>query len=189
MKRRICIAMALMNKSNIVFLDEPTSVLDVQSVLIIREIIRKLNQEGLTIFITTHNLEEASQMCDRVAIINRGKIAAIDTPEKLKRTVQGLQSIEVAFATAPVNALNDLKELPGSREVVKEGDKFRLFTDDPSSVLALVWKYSESNNLKIITINTLGPSLEDVFVNLTGIRPATEEPQRGAQRNDKKQHR
>ena len=111
MKRRICIAMALMNKSSIVFLDEPTSGLDVQSVLIIRETIRKLNQEGLTIFITTHNLEEASQMCDRVAIINHGKIAAIDTPEKLKRTIHGLQSVEVAFATTPVDALNDLKEL------------------------------------------------------------------------------
>src|SRR3989304_2382836 len=115
MKRRICIAMALMNRSSIVFLDEPTSGLDVQSVLIIRDLIRKLNQQGLTIFITTHNLEEASQMCDRVAIINRGKIAAIDQPEKLKRTVQGLQSVDVAFATTPVNALRELKELPDTR--------------------------------------------------------------------------
>jgi ABC-2 type transport system ATP-binding protein len=186
MKRRICIAMALMNRSSIVFLDEPTSGLDVQSVLVIRETVRKLNQEGLTIFITTHNLEEASQMCDRVAIINRGKIAAIDTPEKLKRTVQGLQSVEVAFAATPLNALNDLKGLPGIREVVKEGDKFRLFTDDPSSVLASVWNYSQKNKLKLITVNTLGPSLEDVFVNLTGIRPTTEESKRGAQSNDKR---
>ena len=178
MKRRICIAMALMNKSSIVFLDEPTSGLDVQSVLIIRETIRKLNQEGLTIFITTHNLEEASQMCDRVAIINHGKIAAIGTPEKLKRTVQGLQSVEIAFETTPINALNDLKELPNTREIVKAGDKFRLFTDDPSSVLASVWNYAQNNNLKLVTVNTLGPSLEDVFVSLTGSRPATEETNR-----------
>src|SRR3990170_5675647 len=92
MKRRICIAMALMNRSRILFLDEPTSGLDVQSVLIIRDLIRKLNQQGLTIFLTTHNIEEASQMCDRVAIINHGKIAAIDTPERLKRTMESLQS-------------------------------------------------------------------------------------------------
>ncbi len=175
MKRRICIAMALMNRSSIVFLDEPTSGLDVQSVLIIRETIRKLNQEGLTIFITTHNLEEASQMCDRVAIINHGKIAAIGTPEKLKRTVQGLQSVEIAFETTPINALSQLKELPSIREIIKAGDKFRLFTDDPSSVLASVWNYAQNNNLKLVTINTLGPSLEDVFVSLTGSRPATEE--------------
>src|SRR4030042_1056935 len=146
MKRRVCISMALMNQANIVFLDEPTSGLDVQSVLIIREMIRELNQKGLTIFITTHNLEEASQMCDRVAIINHGKIAAIGTPKKLKRTVQGLQSVEVAFAVTPADALKDLEKLPSTREVVKEGDKFRLFTDDSSKVLASVWAYSQSNN-------------------------------------------
>ena len=179
MKRRICIAMALMNKSNIIFLDEPTSGLDVQSVLIIRDLIRKLNQEGLTIFITTHNIEEASQMCDRVAIINHGKIAAIDTPEKLKRTVQSLRSVEVAFETTPQDALKALKELPKVNEAVKEGDKFRLFTDDPASVLASTWDYTQSNKLKLITVNTLGPSLEDVFVKLTGIRPATEGNERG----------
>jgi len=179
MKRRICIAMALMNRSSIVFLDEPTSGLDVQSVLIIRETIRKLNQQGLTIFITTHNLEEASQMCDRVAIINHGKIAAIGTPEKLKRTLQGLQSVEIAFEKTPNDALSDLKDLPNTREVVKAGDKFRLFTDDPSSVLASVWNYAQNNNLKLVTVNTLGPSLEDVFVSLTGSRPATEEINRG----------
>jgi ABC-2 type transport system ATP-binding protein len=174
MKRRICIAMALMNKASIIFLDEPTSGLDVQSVLIIRDLIRKLNQEGLTIFITTHNIEEASQMCDRVAIINHGKIAAIDTPEKLKRTVESLQSVEVAFEGPHPDALKGLKELPKVSEIVKEGDKFKLFTDDPSSVLASIWNYAQSNNLKLITVNTVGPSLEDVFVKLTGIRPATE---------------
>jgi ABC-2 type transport system ATP-binding protein len=174
MKRRICIAMALMNRSSILFLDEPTTGLDVQSVLIIRDLIRKLNQQDLTIFITTHNIEEASQMCDRVAIINRGKIAAIDTPERLKRTVESLQSIEVAFETAPPDALKGLGEIPSVSEVVKEGDKFRLFTNDTSSVLASAWDYSQKNKLKLITVNTLGPSLEDVFVKLTGIRPATE---------------
>ena len=174
MKRRVCIAMALMNKSNVIFLDEPTSGLDVQSVLIIRDLIRKLNQEGLTIFITTHNIEEASQMCDRVAIINHGKIAAIDTPERLKRTVESLQSVEVAFETTPLETLKDLMGLSSVSDVVKEGDKFRLVTSDPSTVLASIWNYAQSNSLRVITINTIGPSLEDVFVKLTCIRPATE---------------
>ncbi|MFH0849016.1 MAG: ATP-binding cassette domain-containing protein [archaeon] len=175
MKRRICIAMALMNRASLLFLDEPTSGLDVQSVLIIRDLIRKLNQQGLTIFITTHNIEEASQMCDRVAIINHGKIAAIDTPEKLKRIVESLQSVEIAFEAAPPNALQELKDLPQVSEVVKEGDKFRLFTSDPSGLLASTWSYVQSNNLKLVTMNTIGPSLEDVFVKLTGIRLATAE--------------
>jgi len=173
MKRRICIAMALINRASILFLDEPTSGLDVQSVLIIRDLIRKLNQQGLTIFVTTHNIEEASQVCDRVAIINHGKIAAIDTPEKLKKTVRSLQLVEVAFEETPLEALKHLKALPNVREVVKEGDKFRLFTDDPSSVYSSIWDYTQNNHLRLITINTLGPSLEDVFVKLTGITPAT----------------
>ena len=173
MKRRVCIAMALMNRASILFLDEPTSGLDVQSVLIIRDLIRKLNQQGLTIFVTTHNIEEASQICDRVAIINHGKIAAIDTPEKLKRTVRSLQSVEVAFEATPLEALKHLKALPKVSEVVKEGDKFKLFTDDPSSVYSSIWDYAQNNRLRLITINTLGPSLEDVFVKLTGITPAT----------------
>jgi ABC-2 type transport system ATP-binding protein len=187
MTRRICIAMALMNRSRILFLDEPTSGLDVQSVLIIRDLIRKLNQQGLTIFLTTHNIEEASQMCDRVAIINHGKIATVDTPEKLKRTVESLQSVEVAFEPTPQNALKELRELPKVSEVVKEGDKFKLFTYDPSSVLASIWGYAQSNNLELITVNTLGPSLEDVFVKLTGIRPATEEEEQGKTRRNRGQ--
>ncbi len=171
MKRRICIAMALINRSSILFLDEPTSGLDVQSVLAIRKMIRRLNEDGLTVFLTTHNMEEASQMCDRVAILNRGTIAAIDSPEKLKRTIESLQSIEVAFENAPPIVNDALKGLPNVNEVVKQGDKYRLFTDDPSGILAEVWDYANSNGLKIITLNTLGPSLGDVFVKLTGIQP------------------
>jgi ABC-2 type transport system ATP-binding protein len=163
--------MALINRSSILFLDEPTSGLDVQSVLAIRKMIRQLNEDGLTIFLTTHNMEEASQMCDRVAIINRGKIAAIDSPEKLKRTIQSLHSIEVAFENATPTVSNGLKGLPNVSDVVKQGDKYRLFTDDPSRILTELWHFVNSNGLKIITLNTLGPSLGDVFVKLTGVRP------------------
>ena len=170
MKRRLCIAMALMNNSSILFLDEPTTGLDVQSVLMIRDLIRKLNNEGLTVFLTTHNMEEANRMCDRVAIINKGKIIAIDTPERLKRTIKQLQSVEVSFENAKRNLANDLEKFPNVSQVVKHGDKYRLYTDEPSSVLSAVWEYAKTNGLKIITMNTLGPSLEDVFVKLTGIK-------------------
>ncbi len=173
MKRRICIAMALMNHSDILFLDEPTSGLDVQSVLIIRDYIQKLNQQGLTIFVTTHNMEEASQMCDRVAIINHGTIAAIDTPEKLKITAEGLQSVEVAFESTPGDVLESLGGLPQVKKAVKQGDKFKLFTQDPSGVFPALWIYVTQNNLKLLKINTMTPSLEDVFVRLTGVGLAT----------------
>jgi ABC-2 type transport system ATP-binding protein len=174
MRRRICIAMALMNRSSILFLDEPTSGLDVQSVLVIRDLIRRLNQQGLTVFLTTHNIEEASQMCDHVAIINHGRIAAIDTPERLKRTVKNLQSVEVAFESVSSDMLKELREFPNVSDAVKKGDKFRLITDDPTSVLTSTWNYAQKNNLRLVTVNTLGPSLEDVFVKLTGIRSAAE---------------
>ncbi|MHC3129933.1 MAG: ATP-binding cassette domain-containing protein [Candidatus Bathyarchaeota archaeon] len=171
MKRRLCIAMALMNKSSILFLDEPTSGLDVQSVLTIRNLVRKLNDDGLTIFLTTHNMEEANQMCDRVAIINRGKIAAIDTPERLKKTIKKLQFIEVSFVGATKNLTTDLKTIQGVTEVAKHGDKYRLNTENSPKLLSAIWEYASANELMIHTVNTLGPSLEDVFVKLTGITP------------------
>jgi ABC-2 type transport system ATP-binding protein len=173
MKRKLCIAMALMNKSSILFLDEPTSGLDVQSVLTIRNLVKKLNADGLTIFLTTHNMEEANQMCDRVAIINKGKIAAIDTPEKLKRTIKKLQAIEISFVDSTKNLIPELKTIHGVTEVVKHGDKYHLNTDSPPKTLSEIWRYASLNNLELNTVNTLGPSLEDVFVSLTGITPDT----------------
>jgi len=174
MKRRLCIAMALMNNSSILFLDEPTSGLDVQSVLTIRKLVRNLNEDGLTIFLTTHNMEEANQMCDRVAIINKGKIVAIDTPEKLKKTIKKLQFIEVSFVGATKNLISDLEKIPRVTEVAKHGDKYRLNTDNSPKVLSAIWDYASANELRINTVNTLGPSLEDVFVKLIGIMPEVE---------------
>jgi ABC-2 type transport system ATP-binding protein len=171
MKRRLCIAMALMNKSSILFLDEPTSGLDVQSVLTIRNLVKKLNDDGLTIFLTTHNMEEANQMCDRVAIINNGKIAAIDTPERLKRTVKKLQAIELSFSNEIKNQFLDLKHLQGVTYVVKNGEKYHLNTESPQKTLSAIWEYVSANKLVLNSVNTLGPSLEDVFINLTGITP------------------
>jgi ABC-2 type transport system ATP-binding protein len=169
MKRRLTISMGLINNPQLLFLDEPTSGLDVQSVLIIKDVVRELNQRGVTIFLTTHNIEEANVTCDRVAIINKGKIAAIDTPERLKKTIQSVQSVEVAFEKASPKNLKELENIPLVNEVRKEGDKFRLYTHDPANVLSGLWEYAKANGLKPISLNTLGPSLEDVFVRLTEI--------------------
>lgn len=169
MKRRLTIAMGLINNPQLLFLDEPTSGLDVQSALIIKDVVRELNKKGVTIFLTTHNIEEANVTCDRVAIINKGRIAAIDTPERLKRTIQSVQSVEVAFEKASPRNLKELENIPLVNEVRKEGDKFRLYTHDPAGVLSGLWEYAKTNSLKPISLNTLGPSLEDVFVRLTEI--------------------
>jgi ABC-2 type transport system ATP-binding protein len=173
MKRRLTLAMGLINNPRLLFLDEPTSGLDVQSNLIIREVIRDLTSRGVTVFLTTHNIEEANVTCDRVAIINRGCIAAIDSPERLKATIQSAQSVEVAFDRAAAGREDYLRQLPGVSEVRKEGDKFRLFTQDPSDVIAAVMEYATVHNTRVLSINTLGPSLEDVFIKLTGLEVRT----------------
>lgn len=164
MKQRLIIAMALMNDSELLFLDEPTVGLDVESVRLIRDLIREFNQKGITIFLTTHNIEEANLLCDRVAIMNYGRIVAIDRPEKLRRTIQSTTSVEVAFKKTI--DLNELK-FEGVTMVKKMGDKFRFYTEKPEDVIPLLVQYSRNFRNKIISLNTLEPSLEDVFVKLT----------------------
>ncbi|MGD1060079.1 MAG: ATP-binding cassette domain-containing protein [Methanomassiliicoccales archaeon] len=173
MKRRLTIAMGLINDPRLLFLDEPTSGLDVQSNLIIRDVIRDLGSKGVTVFLTTHNIEEANLACDRVAIINKGRIAAIDSPERLKGTIQSVQSVEVAFANPDPSIADKLRSITGISEVRKEGDKFRLFTEDPPSVIAQVTELAKNEGNRIVSLNTYGPSLEDVFIKLTGLEVRT----------------
>jgi ABC-2 type transport system ATP-binding protein len=97
MKQRVNVASAIVPDPEILFLDEPTSGLDVQSQRLIRNIIKKMNQKGTTIFLTTHNIEEANILCERAGIINKGKIVVIDAPERLKRTFEKTQSVEISF--------------------------------------------------------------------------------------------
>lgn len=172
MKRRLTLAMGLVNSPRLIFLDEPTSGLDIQSNLIIRDVISSLVREGVTVFLTTHNIEEANVMCDRVAIVNKGNIVAIDAPESLKKTIQSVQSIEIAFDHNFIGNLDELSRLPLVNEVRKEGDKLKVFTEFPSEVIDALVAYTHSNDLKILSISTLGPSLEDVFVRLTGLKRA-----------------
>lgn len=172
MKRRLTLAMGMVNSPRLIFLDEPTSGLDVQSNLIIREVISDLVRDGVTVFLTTHNIEEANVMCDRVAIINKGNIVAIDSPESLKKTIQSVQSIEVAFDNNSTDHLDELSHLPMVNDVHKAGDKFKIFTEFPSEVIDALVAYAHLHDLKILSITTLGASLEDVFVRLTGLQRA-----------------
>ncbi len=168
MRRRLSIAMAIIHRPTLLFLDEPTPGLDAQSARTIRDLIRRLNADGTTIFLTTHQIEEANQLCDRVAIIDHGKIAAIDTPERLKRAFQRVQSVEVALEPDGQAHGEALKGLPGVTTAVKMGDKWRLYTEDPAALLPLVVHYAEDKGLRVVSLSTLGPSLEDVFLEITG---------------------
>jgi ABC-2 type transport system ATP-binding protein len=167
MKRRITIAAALIHKPTLLFLDEPTSGLDVQSSRTIRNLIKELNDDGVTVFLTTHYIEEADQLCQRVAIINKGKIVTVDSPEKLKASMEERQVIEVSFS--PSTNFDKLEGLSCVSLVSRLGDKCRLYVTDASEAVSSLVDFAKKNNLKIISINTLKPSLEDAFVKLTGL--------------------
>jgi ABC-2 type transport system ATP-binding protein len=173
MRRRLSIAMAIIHRPSLLFLDEPTPGLDAQSARAIRDLIRQMNAEGTTVFLTTHQIEEANQLCDRVAIIDHGQIAAIDTPERLKGAFQRVQSVEVALEPDGQLHGTPLSTLPGVTRSVKMGDKWRLYTRDPSELLPLVMDYARVRALRVVSLSTLSPSLEDVFLEITGQQVGT----------------
>jgi ABC-2 type transport system ATP-binding protein len=166
MKQRLILCMALVSNPEVLFLDEPTSGLDVQSSRLIQDLLRRLNKAGNTIFLTTHNMDEANELCDRIAIIDKGKIVAMDAPEKLRLATSAMHSVEVSFA----DTMNpeDLARLPGVNTINKMGDKYRLYTAAPGDLVVSLVNYSSSVGLKIVSLNILAPSLEDAFVALTG---------------------
>jgi len=169
MKRRVRIAAALLHNPEVLFLDEPTSGLDVQSSRVIRSIIRELSKEGMTVFLTTHYIDEADQFCDRVAIIRQGRIVAEGAPEKLKADSQGEHVVEVAFAGNGSRLEPILKANPAVKEVTRQADKYHIHTTDPSVVIKEVVEFASVNSLNIVSMNTSRPSLEDVFIKYTGL--------------------
>jgi len=185
MRRRLSIAMAIIHKPTLLFLDEPTPGLDAQSTHKIHSLIRKMNAAGTTIFLTTHQIEDANKLCDRVAIINHGKIAAIDTPEHLKAAFRRVQSVEIALEPVKENIQDALKSLPGVTTLIKLGDKCRLYTEDPSSLLPKIIDFTRAHGLRIISLNVLGPSLEDVFLEITGQKIGTVRQTVGTKRTRK----
>jgi len=165
MKQRLILCMALISDPQILFLDEPTSGLDVQSARLIKGLLQDLNARGKTIFLTTHDMDEANQLCHRVAIINQGRIVAIDAPDKIRLATGGVHSVEISFNGEA--SMEALAKLSGVNSVKKLGDKYRLYTADPGDLVALVVQFSGLNHLKIVSLNILAPTLEDAFVALT----------------------
>jgi ABC-2 type transport system ATP-binding protein len=166
LRQRLMLCAALVTGPEVLFLDEPTSGLDVQSARLIRQIVRDLNRSGLTVFLTTHNMSEAGEMCSRVAIIDKGCIAAVDTPEKLRATISSRQYVEVRFAVAAPEH-NELESLPGVSQIDADDRTFRLYTKLPGQVLTEVVRLADSRGLEITDLGNRKPSLEDVFLHLT----------------------
>ena len=166
-KQRLMLCAALITDPEILFLDEPTSGLDVHSARLIRKIVRELNNDGLTVFLTTHNMIEAGDICSRVAIINNGRIAAIDTPGNLRSMVRKRHYVEAVFKEQ-VPPLNKLESIPGVTRVESDQDVFRLYTETPGSVATLLVVLTLDLGFELEQLNTRKPSLEDVFLYYTG---------------------
>jgi ABC-2 type transport system ATP-binding protein len=164
MKQRVSIACAILHQPRVLFLDEPTSGLDVQSRRLVIETIHHMNEQGSTIFLTTHNIEEANTLCQMVCIINKGKIVAQDSPERLRKMFDTTRSVEVSFDRA-VN--RDMFVAEGILRAEPCGDKWRLYTDNPDRVLKYLVGLAERDGLGIISLETSGPSLEEAFVRIT----------------------
>jgi ABC-2 type transport system ATP-binding protein len=169
MKRRVRVAAALVHSPEVLFLDEPTSGLDVQSARLIRSIVRELNKKGVTVFLTSHYIEEADQLCNRVAIIKQGRIIVNDSPETLKRALSEEGVLEVAFSKYILGMEALLRSDANVKGISRQGAKYLIHTADVTAVVKKVVEIAALNETDIVSINTKHPSLEDVFVRYTGL--------------------
>jgi len=172
MKRALTVASALVHKPSLVFLDEPTSGLDILSARNLRMIMRRLKQEGVTVFLTTHYLEEADMLCDRIALITKGKIVRIGTPESLKSMVSTKKAVEIGLEEGDKDRLEKLRErLETQRKVVLNGQRLRIYGEDIEAICQMVFTACRELGLKIASLQSISPTLEDAFIELTGLSP------------------
>jgi ABC-2 type transport system ATP-binding protein len=169
MARRLQVARALMHNPSVLFLDEPTAGLDPQSRIALWEILGKLHREGQTILVTTHNMEEADAVCERLAIMDRGHILALDTPKNLKDTV-GADSIVTVSSTGDLSALANLLEkgIEGAVKSQRVDDNIKLQVKGRAGILPRVVNVAEKGGYDITDLSVAEPTLETVFINLTG---------------------
>jgi len=167
-KQRLALAMALVNDPKVLFFDEPTAGLDPQVRREIYDIIEELRREKKTIVMTTHYIEEAERLCDRVAIVDHGTVIALGTPRELKERSGDKTRLEVRLARAEPEEL--LKKLEGVSDCRILGDSYILQCQRPPQAIVSLVKYLESQGNELVSLEIVTPSLEDVFIELTGRR-------------------
>ncbi len=168
MMQRLAIARAMMHDPDVLFLDEPSTGLDPQTRLLLWEIIREYNTAGKTILLTTHNMEEADALCQRIAIVDHGKVIALGTPAELKRSVPGGYLVRVRFS-APVDGLADrLRELPGVNEVKAAGASVDVYADRGGALVGAIAASASSVGVELSDVHISEPSLENLFLHHTG---------------------
>lgn len=166
-KQRLALALALINDPQLIFLDEPTTGLDPQVRVEIHKLLEELKKEHRTILMTTHYIEEAERLCDRVAIVDEGRIIAIDTPSRLQQQSKNASSIVVTCATAFPESRPQWAESTDSA-LDADGRRLTVHSRHPAKTLVDLVKWIDQQGLELTDVSLKQPSLEDVFIELTG---------------------
>ena len=167
-QQRLMIARALTHAPRVLFLDEPTVGLDPQARLSLWEILRDLHRQGRTIIMTTHYMEEADQLCDRLAIIDQGKLLALDTPANLKAQAPGDTLVEVAFDADAAPIVAEAQSIDGVSKAEARGPLLRVFSRRAGEIIPALISAGEAKSLTVRDIHLSRPSLETLFISLTG---------------------
>jgi ABC-2 type transport system ATP-binding protein len=174
MKQRVAIARALLARPPILLLDEPTLGLDPQAARRVRELVKELKAEGHTILLTTHYMEEADQLSDRIGIIDTGKVIALGTPAELKRRISQQDAIRLEVAGWHAEMAESLRQLPTVENVTPRYTgadslwEVNLLAANSRAVLPGIIDRLNTNGTRVVNMNVVQPSLEDVFIHLTG---------------------
>jgi ABC-2 type transport system ATP-binding protein len=166
-KQRLAIALALVHDPQIIFLDEPTTGLDPQARRTLWDIILRLKDRGKTVVLTTHYMDEAHVLCDRIAIMDQGKLIALDTPSELVKNLQSDSAVEFRFDE---EADVVLSEIEGVKQVGSQKDVHILYTDNLQNTLTSLIALASEKELKLVDLQTRTATLEDVFIHMTGRR-------------------
>jgi ABC-2 type transport system ATP-binding protein len=169
MMQRLSIARAMMHDPQVLFLDEPSAGLDPQTRLLLWEIIREYNQSGKTILLTTHNMEEADALCQRLAIIDHGRNIALGTPAELKASVPGGYLLRLRFGQHSVELLRRLESLAGVREVrASDNNSADVYADRGGSLVSEIANLASAASVDLCDVHISEPSLENLFLHHTG---------------------
>jgi len=169
MMQRLSIARAMMHDPQVLFLDEPSAGLDPQTKLLLWKIVRNYNRAGKTILLTTHNMEEADALCQRLAIIDHGHIIALGTPAELKASLPGGYLLRLRFSCTSADLVGRLQALPGVREVkAVDGQAADLYADRGGSLVAEIVNIASAAGAELHDVHIAEPSLENLFLHHTG---------------------
>jgi ABC-2 type transport system ATP-binding protein len=167
-KQRLAVGCALVSDPDLLFLDEPTTGLDPQSRRQLWDVVQGFKAQGRTVLLTTHYMDEAERLCDRVAVVDRGKVIALGTPAELVASIGGQQVIEVGFENGVALEDSDLRGLPGVRRVSRAGGGVSLAVDRLHETLPALLGLAQDRRAQLSRLATHHATLEDVFVTLTG---------------------